>query len=198
MLRVMQNPELKELEQTAMHHLMKGDEASKVSGAEEHYKAAGAALKEIKEKKLFGKSWEKYVPRVFYISRRRADEYIEMADGRKSLTEVRTKNAASKKKSRANPAGHPAGSDKESKLPENYDPFHEDCEDCDTDEEIFQNSVANHLAQIVAMRAYWTKQFGDWKKLKIPPDLLTLAKEAERELKMAVAELTKMTQRRRK
>jgi len=44
--------------------------------------------------------------------------------------------------------------------------------------EQWQHSLANLAGDAIAMPAYWTREFGDWKKFKAPSDLVTLAKQA--------------------
>jgi hypothetical protein len=46
-------------------------------------------------------------------------------------------------------------------------------------EKRWQNSLGSFTAGVVAMRAFWKKEFGDWEKFDCPPELATLVKEAK-------------------
>lgn len=58
------------------------------------------------------------------------------------------------------------------------DPIQEPCTDCETPEEFWQRSLSNLASDAISMRAFWTRQFGEWKKFKVPSDLVTLAEQA--------------------
>jgi hypothetical protein len=47
-----------------------------------------------------------------------------------------------------------------------------------TQSDDWQRSLANLAGDAIAMPAYWTREFGDWKKFKAPSDLVTLAIQA--------------------
>lgn len=63
------------------------------------------------------------------------------------------------------------------------DPIQEPCADCVTDEERWQRSAANFLGDLLAMRAYWSKEFGEWERFKRPSMLVSLAEQAAKEWK---------------
>lgn len=68
--------------------------AEKASGkAEEHYKSAGIYLKHAKLRvlKTRGLTWERWLLDNCPISRRRADEVIEISDGRKTVDHAAVK-----------------------------------------------------------------------------------------------------------
>lgn len=78
------------LGKTITKHIELGDKAT--DKAEQHYKAAGIHLAEAKERVARTKNltWSAYlVKHCQMIGRRQADLYIEMAEGRTSLAEVR-------------------------------------------------------------------------------------------------------------
>ncbi|MBT1509495.1 hypothetical protein KIP88_03175 [Bradyrhizobium sp. SRL28] len=50
--------------------------------------------------------------------------------------------------------------------------------DAITEEQRWQWSAANAAGDAIAMRAFWSREFGDWGRFKPPPELLTLAQEA--------------------
>jgi hypothetical protein len=70
----------------------------------------GLTLREAKERKPNGITWPAFVAKHFNFSRSRADELIQIADGRTTVEEVRAKDAAKKREWRANPPGRPGGS----------------------------------------------------------------------------------------
>lgn len=58
------------------------------------------------------------------------------------------------------------------------DPVQEPCDDCVTGEQQWQRSASNFLGDLLAMQAYWRREFGPWEKFKIPSTLATLAEQA--------------------
>jgi hypothetical protein len=74
----------------------KGDKAA--DKAEQYYKAAGLHLKTLKELKPDGVTWEDFVKEKCGVARSRADELIQIADGRASLDQVREKNKERQKR----------------------------------------------------------------------------------------------------
>jgi hypothetical protein len=74
-------------------HIAKGDQA--IGKAEEHYKAAGIHLKEAKERVMHtrGLTWPAFLVKHCSLHRSRADELIAIAEGKKTLTEVRAGKA---------------------------------------------------------------------------------------------------------
>jgi hypothetical protein len=76
--------------------IAKGDKAAEK--AEQYYKAAGLHLKELKENKPDGVTWEAFVKEECGISRERADELIRIGDGRTTVAEVRKKAEERKQK----------------------------------------------------------------------------------------------------
>jgi hypothetical protein len=80
---------------TIKAHIAAGDKS--IGKAEEHYKAAGLHLMEAKDrvKRTANLTWPAFLLGECGIQARRANELIEIADGRKTLTEVREKKAKS-------------------------------------------------------------------------------------------------------
>jgi hypothetical protein len=75
-------------------HIEKGDEANLTADlamdeAEQHYKAAGLCLKELKKQKPRAVSWENFVKGYCGISRQWADVLIRIGEGKITLEEVR-------------------------------------------------------------------------------------------------------------
>jgi len=67
--------------------------------------------------------------------------------------------------------------------PTESDSIQEDDEG-DSEQERWQRSLWNlsHMAgDAVAIRASWTREFGDWEKFEIPSQLVTLARQAAKE-----------------
>jgi len=90
------NLPLDTLAATIKAHIARGD--ASIEKAEQHYKAAGIHLMEAKEQVRRRKdiTWPAFLIQHCEIRRSRADELIAIADGRKSLAEVReTKRASS-------------------------------------------------------------------------------------------------------
>jgi hypothetical protein len=79
---------------TIKAHIAAGDKA--VGKAEEHYKAAGIHLLEAKErvKRTANLTWPAFLVSQCSIQRSRADELIAIAEGKKTLAEVRAASAA--------------------------------------------------------------------------------------------------------
>jgi hypothetical protein len=86
---------------TIKAHISAGDKA--IDKAEDHYKAAGIHLKDAKGivKRTAGLTWPAFLVSQCGLQRSRADELIAIADGRKTLAEVRERDAAKKRNSRA-------------------------------------------------------------------------------------------------
>lgn len=74
--------------------------------------------------------------------------------------------------------------------PSMADPIQDDCDDCLTDERRWQFSAANILGDILAMRAYWAREFGkDWRRFEKPTALIALAQQARAEVEMLLNDL---------
>jgi hypothetical protein len=82
-------PPLSTLAGTIKAHIAAGDKA--VGKAEEHYKAAGIHLLEAKErvKRMANLTWPAFLVGQCGVQRSRADELILIAEGKKTLEEVR-------------------------------------------------------------------------------------------------------------
>jgi hypothetical protein len=63
------------------------------------------------------------------------------------------------------------------------------CDDCDGPQEFWERSLANHAGDAAALRANWTRQFGDWQAFEVPTDVLALAREAAAEWAAIVEQL---------
>jgi hypothetical protein len=72
---------------TVKTHLEKA--AASAEKAEQHYISAGLRLKELKERKPGNVPWPEYVRKTFDLGRSRADELIQIADGRTTVAETR-------------------------------------------------------------------------------------------------------------
>jgi hypothetical protein len=51
-------------------------------------------------------------------------------------------------------------------------------EQVDRPQDFWQRSLSNLAGDAISMRAFWTRQFGDWEKFDAPSDLVTLAQQA--------------------
>jgi hypothetical protein len=61
--------------------------------------------------------------------------------------------------------------------PAQADPIQE-ADDRDTAEQNWQLSFGHVAGESIAMRAYWTREFGGWEKFEVPSSLATLAEQA--------------------
>lgn len=85
---------------TIKAHIARGD--ASIEKAEQHYKAAGIHLMEAKEQVRRRKdiTWPAFLIQHCEIRRSRADELIAIADGRKTLAELREYKAETMRRSR--------------------------------------------------------------------------------------------------
>jgi ParB-like nuclease domain len=63
--------------------------------------------------------------------------------------------------------------------------------DGNTPEQRWQHALGNIAGEAVALRAFWTRIFGDWEKYDCPSDLVTLAKQAAQAWTELAADLSK-------
>jgi len=70
-------------------------------------------------------------------------------------------------------------------IQEPYDP------DCITDQQRWEWSLGHFAGDAVAMRAFWTRQFGDWEKFKVPSPLVKLVEQAAKAWAEFASELTR-------
>jgi hypothetical protein len=61
----------------------------------------------------------------------------------------------------------------------------------DPKEERWQRSLGNIAGTVIAMHAFWTREFGDWQKFDCPSDLVTLAKQAAQAMTELADDLSK-------
>jgi hypothetical protein len=73
------------------------------------------------------------------------------------------------------------------------DTVEEEDEQTENPEERWQRSLSNYTGDILAMTSLWKKQFGDWRKFKVPSDLMKLALQAEEIWSELVHELREKT-----
>src|SRR5262249_39509805 len=89
-------------------------------------------------------------------------------------------------------APEPAQQDRSSETAEiilkDYAPLHEGGEDCADQQERFERSVANYMADLIAMQAYWTREFGKWADMKLPSHVLEWIGKANKK-RRSVAEV---------
>jgi hypothetical protein len=52
--------------------------------------------------------------------------------------------------------------------------------DCITDQQRWEWSLGHFAGDAVAMRAFWTREFGNWEKFEVSPELIKLAEQAEK------------------
>lgn len=103
-------------------------------------------------------------------SQRRAHELMELAGGEVTIEQQRERKRKSMRKSRKKKKSAPRGA--ETAAAE---------EAVNTDEQLeerWQNSAANFFGDVIAMQAYWDKNFEGWKQFEVPSHIKTLAREA--------------------
>lgn len=71
------------------------------------------------------------------------------------------------------------------------EPMQGACADCDTPEAHWQRSASNLAGDAISMRAYWTREFGDWEKFEVPASLVVVAKQAAQAWAQLSKELAK-------
>jgi hypothetical protein len=74
---------------------------------------------------------------------------------------------------------------------EDVDPDNDPTLPDDDAEQRWQRSLGNIAGDAVALRAYWTKEFGDWEKFEVPSEFVTLVKQAANAWMELAADLTK-------
>jgi hypothetical protein len=60
----------------------------------------------------------------------------------------------------------------------NGGPIEEPCPDCDTPEDFWRRGLSNMAGDAIAMRSYWSRQYGGWQSYKVTSELVTLARQA--------------------
>src|SRR5262249_33802765 len=89
---------------------------------DEHWHAAGLALKQLKELKPKGARWPAYVREHFDLSKERADELIRIAEGRTTVKKTRERKRQSMRRTRARaPRGTQKAAAKTRRLPTSAD-----------------------------------------------------------------------------
>jgi hypothetical protein len=108
-------------------HVEKGDQAKGKS--EQHYASAGQYLKTLRKDSSSKAAWEKLVKNRCGIGTSRAYELIQIADGRKTVADVRLAKAESVRKLRSRPlrsgqnkAEPAAATDEQKNLPAGLEP----------------------------------------------------------------------------
>jgi DUF3102 family protein len=117
--------------------------------------------------------------RTEIIEHVKAGEAVSVAEVREIIDTAKGRNHRPKRNGKTSP-------------PHADDPVQEPCEDCTTPEETWQRSLVNIAGDMLSMRAFWTRQFGDWEKFNVTSDLVTLAEQASEEL----IQLSKMLRKR--
>ena len=167
----------------------KGDKAN--DKAEQYYTAAGIHLKTLKKKAPNQAAWEQLIKSRCGLSTSRAYELIQIADGRKTVAELRLGTAARMRKHRSRPsrdgqnkaaerAATTAKVGAEPKVRRPTDPFDNDEHaDSETPQDFWQCSLANMAGDAISLEAFWTRQHGEaWRSYPVPSHLVTLAEQA--------------------
>jgi hypothetical protein len=159
--------------------------------AASHRLAAGRMLLDLRRRvEAEGDDWWKWQQGKFTRSRKDIEKLMRMANADEpeaAAKAERTINAEQHRSSRAKRNG--ADVRAKPQPPPVPDIIEEACDYCRTDEERWQYSLGFHAGQIVALRAYWQREFGDWQKFEVPSSLVTLAKQAAKEWSELVDEL---------
>ena len=166
----------------------KGDKAK--DKAEQYYTAAGIHLKTLKKKAPNQAAWEQLIKSRCGLSTSRAYELIQIADGRKTVAELRLGTAARMRKHRSRPsrdgqnkaaerAATTAKVGAEPKVQWPTDPFDDEHADSKTPQDFWQCSLANMAGDAISLEAFWTRQHGEaWRSYPVPSHLVTLAEQA--------------------
>jgi hypothetical protein len=135
----------------------------KKADAEDWYIRTGKLLVELKEKAEHGQ----WLPTLKKLGRsqQRAHELMELAEGKKTYKQERERKRKSQVKSRAKSLLRSGDLE-----PETYED--------QSPEEQWQNSLANLCGDVLAIEAYWNKQFHGWQKFELPSHIKKLLREA--------------------
>jgi hypothetical protein len=68
----------------------------------------------------------------------------------------------------------------------------EACTDCDGPQDFWARSLANAAGNALALKAFWTHQYGDWKSFVASSELVTLARQAAEEWRELASNLEQM------
>jgi hypothetical protein len=106
------NETLESLGREAKARIEQGDKAT--DRAEQMYISAGLYLKEAKARIKHRKdiTWEQWVTAHCHVGRSRADTYIQIADGTKTLAQIREENAEANRSYRHSPSRDGGSSEK--------------------------------------------------------------------------------------
>ena len=166
---------------------------AKRADADEWQVRAGKILVDLKLKaKQEGVSWSTVVKKLGR-SMRRAQELMQLATGDVTVEEQRERNRTSKKEARTRrkSAGRPAYSDDE---PDGDIQDPDDiyaAEPGDGPEQFWPRSIENMCGTILSRRAFWDRNYPDWRKYQLPSHLKTLVREAATEMLALTAAVTK-------
>lgn len=147
-----------------------------------------AAAKAIcKEKGTTFKSWVEDKLSLSYDEARKLARIGESDDPEAALAARRKQTSGTTQR---NKAGRRRPAPDDTGPHEQYiDLLEEVCEDCTTDEERWQRSCGFQMGELLALRAYWRQQFGDWEKFDVPSSLVTLVKQAAEEISKLASDL---------
>jgi hypothetical protein len=155
-------------------HIERGDKAKDKS--EQHYISAGQHLKALKETYHTWKKWEMILKRKVHISTGRASELMQIADGRKTVSELRSIDANKHKRLRS------SGRPEEKRQTKRQNGLTQEM--IKTWDEILESAQF-----IINARATWTKKYRRWKQFEVTSDMVTLAKRATKAWEMMANDL---------
>jgi hypothetical protein len=186
---------IRQLSRTITVLIEKGNKAA--GKAEQFYKAAGLHLKTLKERMPNGETWEQFVKDKCGVSYQRAYELICLADGKITLAEMRERGRERVSQHRKNEAllrnrnlpYRPDVATREEEPTESGDD--DDAEPTNppdviqgaSDEDHWAATIAKYAGEILALRAYWRRQFGQWERFSVSSELVELAEQAVNEWK---------------
>jgi hypothetical protein len=163
--------------------IAKGDKAAEKS--EQFYVAAGLELKALKGKCSTQTLFLNLVRHDIGVGKTRAYELLQIADGKKTVAEVRANTAKRTAGSKARLKASASGGQRE---PDEAEPAAIEVErDEDGDDEMvyvppedrWQHCLAHNARSAVALTSHWSENFGeDWRAFSVPSDLLALTQQA--------------------
>jgi ParB-like chromosome segregation protein Spo0J len=99
-------------------------------------------------------------------------------EGRGNISHVKKRTDSKGRKQPASKSKAKLTGVKGSKPSPEIDLLQEPCTDGNSPEEFWQRSLSNFAGEAISMTAFWKRQFGDWQRFGVTPEILTLASQA--------------------
>jgi len=168
---------------TIKAHIERGDKAKDKS--EQHYIAAGKYLQELKDGKKQSE-FLKIVQQKVGIAKSRTYELLAIADGTKTITEVRDSSATRQAKTRALRSNGQFSPRRRGRKRKNGSaPTQADIDylmkgQCKGYRELWRDSIIESANSIIEAQAAWDKypEPANWKKFDVTSDMVALVNQA--------------------